>query len=233
VLLAGETKRAERLTALERGAGAHIDMKHLARVLVEDFGCGLKFILARGDGAEIHWALEQRIKGRRMDLSSCELDQLPDLSAFDLREVDASNNHLTAFPPELGALPSLTTVNLSANYMRSLPRNMAQLKSLRQLDLSCNRFQAFPAGVLTLAGLEELDLSSDTWGETRITKIPPQIVALTRLKVLKINNGHAAVKVPSEMASMTWLKRFEVTWEGASSTPPAALTALLPRCKIS
>lgn len=232
MLLAGETKQADRLAALEREAGKLIEMPRLARLMVEDFGCGLKFILARGDADEIQWALGRRIKKRRIDLAGLELNALPDLSAFDLQEVNAANNHLGTFPVALSALPSLTKLDLGDNYLRALPRSLAQFLALRVLDLSRNRFQTFPRGVVTISGLRELDLGADTWGETRITKIPKEIVALKQLEVFKIENGHVAVQVPEEMAAMTWLKRFEVTWKGQAKTAPAALRKLLPKCKI-
>ena len=193
----------------------------------------MKFMLSRGDRDEIKWALEQRIKGQRIDLSGCELETLPDLSAFDLEEVVAANNHLTTFPVELSRLESLDSLDLTVNYLRSLPRSLAAFKSLRKLNLSCNRFQTFPKGVVTLSELRELDLTTYTWGETRITKIPKEIISMTQLEVFKIENGRVAVEIPEEMAAMTWLKQFEVTWEGASSKPPAALRKLLPKCKIS
>jgi len=246
VLLAGETKQAERLTALGREAGDQIDMRRLARLMVEDFGggagpdslgsgCGFKYILSRGEAAEIQWALGTRIRGKRIDLSGLELDTLPDLSGFPgLEEIDASNNHLTHFPVELRALPALRALDLSGNYLRSLPRSLARLATLRTLDLSCNRFQTFPRGVTTLPGLRELDLSSDTWGETRITSVPKEIVSMTSLEVLRIENGRVAVELPEEMSAMTWLKQLKTTWEGASGKPPAALRKLLPPgCRLS
>jgi uncharacterized protein (TIGR02996 family) len=244
VLLAGETKQAERLTALARQAGAEIDMRRLARLMVEDFGgdasldslgsgCGFQYLLSRGEADEIRWALGKRIKGKRIDLSRLELDTLPDLSAFSLEEVDASNNHLTKLPIELSALPGLKTLDLSDNYLRSLPRSLKQFAALRTLDLSRNRFMSFPKGVVTLPALRELDLTADTWGETRITSIPREIVSMKSLEVLRIENGRVAVEVPEEMSAMTWLKQLKVTWEGASKTPPAALKKLLPGCSIS
>jgi uncharacterized protein (TIGR02996 family) len=232
MLLAGETKQADRLAALEREAGKLIEMPRLARLMIEDFGCGLKFILARGDEGEIQWALGRRINKRCIDLAGLELSALPDLSAFDLLEVNAANNHLGSFPVALSKLPALSKLDLSDNYLRTLPRSLVQFTALRVLDLSRNRFQTFPKGVVTIAGLKELDLGADTWGETRITRIPKEIVALKKLEVLKIENGHVAVQVPEEMAAMTWLKRFEVTWKGAAKTAPAALRKLLPTCKI-
>jgi uncharacterized protein (TIGR02996 family) len=243
VLLAGETKQTERLTALAKQAGAVIDMRHLARLMVEDFGgdasldslgsgCGFQYLLSRGEADEIKWALGKRIKGKRIDLSDLELDTLPDLSGFSLEEVDASNNHLTKFPVELSALPKLKILDLSENYLRSLPRSLKEFTALRTLDLSRNRFMSFPRGAVTFPALRELDLTADTWGETRITKIPKEIVSMKSLEVLKIENGRVAVEIPEEMAAMTWLKQFQVTWEGASDKPPAALKKLLPRCKI-
>lgn len=233
VLLAGETKRSDRLAALERAAGPVVDMAHLARVLVEDFDCGLKFILARGDVGEIQWALQRRIKGHRIDLAGLELETLPDLSSFDLKEVDASQNRLPTFPAELSSLPALTALDLSVNYMRSLPRSLAEFKTLKKLDLSNNQFQTFPRGVITILGLRELNLSTDTWGETRITKIPKEVVSMTSLEVLKIENGHVAVDLPKEMSAMTWLRQLKVTWKGGGKKPPADLRRLLPKCKVS
>ena len=232
VLLAGETKVATRLGALEKAAGKHIDMPKLARLFLEDYDCGLKFIIERGDASELRWALERRIKKKRLEITGAELDALPDLSGYDLIEVDATNNHLNAFPVELAAaLPKLAVLRLGANYMRRLPKDLSAFVKLVTLELSENRFQAFPKGVVTLPVLEELNLSSDTWGETRITKIPKEIARLKSLRTLRVANGHVPVEVPDEMASMKKLKTFEVTWAGRGKAP-AALRKLLPGCKL-
>lgn len=235
VLLAGETKRATRLQAVEQAAGHELEMAQLARLLVEDHDCGLKWILARKDPVELCWALAQRITNKRIDLARLELPSLPELSAFsELEEVDASGNHLGAFPVALATeLPKLRRLDLSGNYLRTLPANLSAFCALHSLDLGHNRFETFPRGVTTIAGLRELDLSSDTWGETRITMLPKELLALKQLESLEIENGRQAVELAPELAAMTWLKRLKTTWRGESSEPPAELTTLLPGCEIS
>jgi len=229
-LLAGETKRNERLAALEKQAGRHIDVLRVVRLFVEDHGAGHTYLFGKGD-SERDWALAKLISGKTVRFHHMEMDELPDLSGFpELTEVDALDNHLTRFPKNLPT--SIETLSLRANYLRSLPRNLSAYDNLRVLDLAHNRFASFPKGVVTLPALEKLDLSSDTWGETRITSIPAVIVELTRLREVNIENGRQAVEVPPEMAQMKWLKELRITWKGTAKTPPAALRKLLPHCKI-
>jgi hypothetical protein len=256
VLLAGESKRTERLTALARTAGKEIDVTRLARIFVEDHDCGYKYLFEQGD-EQRDWALRQRIsecdrtyggprgawswrtapQGRCLDLSLLELSELPPLDGMTgldkpLVELDATDNHLGSWPKNLPT--SLTHVCLRENYLRSLPRSLSSFAALIELDLCGNRYMSFPKGATTLPALELLDLSSGTWDETRITAIPAEIAKLAAtLKVLRIDNGRAAVSVPEELAALEALEELAITWEGDGTKVPAALKALLPSCKIS
>ncbi len=232
VLLAGESKQAERLSALEKNAGDDIDMARVAELFVHDFGAGLKYTMQRGDKEALDKALRLRIAGGNLNLDFLELNSLPDLSSYDLKAISLEGNHFTKFPAEVLALSGVETVVLSGNRLRSLPRDMSAMTRLTRLYLAHNCFAKFPVGVTSIPNLQELDLNSDCWGATRIEEIPAEVTRLTKLKVLKVSNGRVAVKLPAEISSMKSLEQFEVSWEDEIEKPPAALQALLPQCKI-
>ena len=231
ILRSGDFQIAERLEALARDAGSHIDITRVARILFEDHGRALRYLVERGDQRLLRSVLMSRIENRCLDISGMALSDMPDLSAFDLVEVNAANNNLTSFPEALGVLPHLARLDLSANSFWSLPSEISGFVCLEELNLSRNCFRFFPSGVLSLSSLQELDLSSGARDEIRIDAIPRQILALERLRVLRMKNRHRAVEVPWEIAQMTTLKHLAVTWRHDQLDRLAALKKQRPDCQ--
>ncbi len=220
----GETKVAERLTALARAAGTVLDIKHLVRVLMEDHGIGLKYVMAQGDCAWLAWALAARVSDGCLDISFRQLEVLPDCSLLKgVRAIGARQNNLTAFPIELPK--NLESIDVGYNKIDGIPPAISAFKNLAHLDLRFNNFESFPEALCTLASLRELRLSGNA-----VATIPKQIGALAKLRTLDLKAGVA--EIPDEITSLKSLRTLELSGHRLSPARCKRLKTQLPKCEI-
>uniref|UniRef100_A0A2M4CRT7 Putative leucine-rich repeat lrr protein associated with apoptosis in muscle tissue n=1 Tax=Anopheles darlingi TaxID=43151 RepID=A0A2M4CRT7_ANODA len=101
-------------------------------------------------------------ENHNLDLSECELIQVPDavyhlMRHTELKSCDLSGNVITKISPKFAVKFSLITdLNLSHNQMAKLPDELADLHSLKTLDISHNTFIALPTVVFKMPKLREL-----------------------------------------------------------------------------
>lgn len=101
-------------------------------------------------------------ENNNLDLSECELIQVPDavyhlMRHTELKTCDLSGNVITKISPKFAVKFSLITdLNLSHNQMAKLPDELADLHSLEMLDISYNTFITLPAVVFKMSKLREL-----------------------------------------------------------------------------
>ena len=111
-------------------------------------------------------------------LSQNKLSNLPDVGGLSLlRELDASENRITAMPGGIGRLEKLEEINLSGNKIESLPSEIGGLASLRKVDLSNNAIGSVPPEIGALKSLETLDLRNN-----RIAELPEEMTRLRNLE---------------------------------------------------
>jgi len=88
--------------------------------------------------------------GGILDLSNCQLMQVPDAVYYMMRNTplvgcNLSSNVITKIPPKLPAKFSfIKNLNLSHNRMSSLPEELTELTQLESVDISHNSFIAIP-----------------------------------------------------------------------------------------
>lgn len=101
-------------------------------------------------------------ENNNLDLSECELIQVPDavyhlMRHTELKSCDLSGNVITKISPKFAVKFSLITdLNLSHNQMAKLPDELADLHSLEMLNISYNSFITLPAVVFKMPKLREL-----------------------------------------------------------------------------
>jgi|GEM_PF-4796126 len=105
----------------------------LAAVLSVVFSCGS----TRSQHPELTIAeLTAKIKGGKLDLSRSDLNQIPDLSALEIKELDLSYNSIKVFDEK--RLPkNLNSLDLSHNKINGVVN--IKVLALVQLDLSDNK----------------------------------------------------------------------------------------------
>ncbi|XP_055539908.1 leucine-rich repeat-containing protein 20 isoform X2 [Wyeomyia smithii] len=101
-------------------------------------------------------------ENNNLDLSECELIQVPDavyhlMRHTELKTCDLSGNVITKISPKFAIKFSLITdLNLAHNQMARLPDELADLHSLELLDISHNSFITLPAVVFKMRKLRKL-----------------------------------------------------------------------------
>lgn len=116
-----------------------------------------------GDGvAKVARRLQEAKETGKLDLSSCDLTQVPDAVYFMMKNVavetcDLSNNLIKRIPSKFTTkFPSLTELDLRANRLTSLPDECRSLEELKVLDLSQNKFEGLPAFIYGSTKLKRL-----------------------------------------------------------------------------
>merc|ERR1719367_1167558 len=94
--------------------------------------------------------------GGSMDLSDCQLMQVPDAVYYMMRNTtlvscNLSSNVITKIPPKFPSKFSLITeLNLSHNRISNLPEEISECTQLESVDISHNSFLSVPSALLNL-----------------------------------------------------------------------------------
>eukprot|EP01133_Synstelium_polycarpum_P000177 gene177-213_t len=158
--------------------------------------------------------------GTDLNLSSCELKQLPRrilkfrktliklnvgknfLTDFYsqierlliLETLIADSNELTEVAANLTKLEHLTNLDLSNNLLTVVPNH---LKTLTHLNISINSVSTFPVSGLDLPALREL-----LYSHNKVSIFPTQILELRQLRLLDIS-GNRLNYLPDEISNLT------------------------------
>ncbi|XP_016995123.1 leucine-rich repeat-containing protein 20 isoform X1 [Drosophila takahashii] len=106
---------------------------------------------------------EDAKENQRLDLSSCELMQIPDAVYHLMRNTELvtcnlSGNVLKSVSPKFSQkFSTITDLNLSHNKLSRLPEEFASLTALTKLNISNNSFIVLPQVVFKLESLASLD----------------------------------------------------------------------------
>ncbi|XP_058823337.1 leucine-rich repeat-containing protein 20 isoform X2 [Topomyia yanbarensis] len=112
--------------------------------------------------AKVVTRCEEASETKKLNLSECELIQVPDavyhlMRHTELKTCDLSGNVITKISPKFALKFNLITdLNLSHNQMAKLPDELADLHSLQMLDIAHNSFITLPAVVFKMPKLREL-----------------------------------------------------------------------------
>eukprot|EP00088_Acartia_fossae_P015157 TRINITY_DN18259_c0_g2_i1.p1 TRINITY_DN18259_c0_g2~~TRINITY_DN18259_c0_g2_i1.p1 ORF type:complete len:241 (+),score=51.51 TRINITY_DN18259_c0_g2_i1:41-763(+) len=113
--------------------------------------------------------------------------------AGSLRNLDLSNNKLTALPQTLGSYKILKSLNVSRNRIVEIPQQIENLIKLEILNLSFNCIQKIPHGFSKLKNLKEIDLSHNN-----LTEFPTSLVGLKHLNVINLTKNKITL-IPEEV----------------------------------
>ncbi|KAH8362412.1 leucine-rich repeat-containing protein 20 isoform X1 [Drosophila serrata] len=146
----------------EEGSGQEVDPRvppHIARI----GGIGTFPPIAGQGVIRVVQRCEEAKENRKLDLSQCELMQIPDavyhlMRNTELQTCNLSGNVLKSVSPKFSQKFSLITdLNLSHNKLTRLPEELKNLTSLTILNISHNSFIVLPQVVFKLQSLTHLD----------------------------------------------------------------------------
>jgi len=114
--------------------------------------------------------------GGLMDLSDCQLIQVPDAIYMMMRVRDIqltacnlSSNVITKIPPKFPTnFNSITDLNLSHNRMSSLPEEISQCTQLETVDLSYNTFISLPNCLFNLPKINQINAKKNFIAEIEV-----------------------------------------------------------------
>ncbi|XP_022919583.1 leucine-rich repeat-containing protein 20 isoform X1 [Onthophagus taurus] len=144
-------------------------------------------------------------ENNKLDLSECELMQVPDavyhlMRHTELKSCDLSGNVITKIPPKFAVKFSLiSALNLSHNQMSKLPDEIADLGSLQRLDISHNTFISLPSAIFKAPKLELLNASDNHIADVDVEEIKeaPSLIALD------LRNNPLTVRCHDQIAQIT------------------------------
>eukprot|EP00096_Caligus_rogercresseyi_P005054 TRINITY_DN1987_c0_g1_i1.p1 TRINITY_DN1987_c0_g1~~TRINITY_DN1987_c0_g1_i1.p1 ORF type:complete len:186 (-),score=57.34 TRINITY_DN1987_c0_g1_i1:1351-1908(-) len=105
--------------------------------------------------------------GGCLDLSSCQLIQVPDAVYFMMKQTDLSSinlsfNVITKLPPKFPLkFNQLTELNLSNNRLSNLPDEFEDCRELETVDISHNSFISLPFCFYSMKKLKEIKASKN------------------------------------------------------------------------
>ncbi|MCV6636584.1 leucine-rich repeat domain-containing protein [Candidatus Albibeggiatoa sp. nov. NOAA] len=156
--------------------------------------------------------VEQRIAQVRrdktpyLDLSACELSELPDAvwELTWLEELDLYANHLTVLPSEIAKLKQLRILDMEGCPLQTLPAEIGTLCCLEELNLHGCQLQTLPAEIGQLSQLQLLDVYRN-----RLHSLPDELGNLSSLRALSLG-GTALAELPTTLGYLSALQTINV-----------------------
>merc|ERR1712099_168822 len=115
--------------------------------------------------------------GGIMDLSGCQLIQVPDAIYFMMKDTqltacNLSSNVITKIPPKFPTnFNFITDLNLSHNRMSSLPEEISQCTQLESVDVSYNTFISLPNCLFNLPKIIQINAKKNFIADVEVELI--------------------------------------------------------------
>ncbi len=129
-----------------------------------------------------------RLSGNALAVIPDELGACPSLETLEL-----SNNHLSAIPASFGNLEALQTLRLEGNLLETLPDEVGTLSCVFYCEN--NRFQQIPAALI------HENTAALLFSDNQLTALPVAMGAMTGLVSLWVN-GNELTALPDDIGSL-------------------------------
>jgi len=161
--------------------------------------------------------------GGRLDLSECQLMQVPDavfllMKNTTLHSCSLAGNLITKIPPKLAMSFSLITeLNLARNRISSLPNEMSNCTLLESIDISANSFVQLPPVLAEIPSLNKVNASKNFIADVEIEAM----LSLGNLEHVNLEENPINKAVYEELAKITAIRvvlspREQEDWEDLS-----------------
>jgi len=176
------------------------------------------------------WRCEDAKENKILDLSDCQLTQIPDavfhlMRHTVLEQCNLSANVLTKIPPKFSVkFSQITELNLSNNRISKLPDELSDLSKLLRLDISFNSFMSIPWAVFDLPKLITFLANNNSIIEVEIDrlKLAPSLKEIDLSKNPLSANTHnelTAITKPKITLSEREVEEWENLHDYTTSTP--------------
>ena len=131
--------------------------------------------------ASIDGMLQENMGIVRLDLSTNNLVDFPNIKMRHLEMIALGNNSLTVLPDKLFESPFLVALNAEGNRLTSLPPKISRVgNSLWRLFVSRNNISALPSSISAMKALTILDLRNNS-----LSALPSfdELISLSHLTV--------------------------------------------------
>ncbi|XP_015605808.1 leucine-rich repeat protein soc-2 isoform X2 [Cephus cinctus] len=151
---------------------------------------------------------EEAQENENLDLSECQLMQVPDavyhlMRHTELKRCDLSGNVITKIPPKFAVKFSLITeLNLSHNQMCKLPEELAELQALEMLDISHNTYIALPSVTFRIPQLKQLLANNNSIIEVDVERLK----LAPALEFVDLQENPLTPRVHDALSSVTLIK---------------------------
>merc|ERR1712020_450557 len=146
--------------------------------------------------------------GGLLDLSDCQLIQVPDAIYYMMRDTqltacNLSSNVITKIPPKFpNNFNCITVLNLSHNRMSILPEEISKCTQLETVDISHNSFISLPNCLLNLPKIIKLDARKNFIADVDVELIS----TCDTLENLNMEENPLARDCQERLASLTSLR---------------------------
>ncbi|XP_041363472.1 leucine-rich repeat protein SHOC-2-like [Gigantopelta aegis] len=140
----------------------------------------------------------------RLDLSDCQLTQIPDAIYILVRSTtievcNLSRNLLRQIPPKVGTtFPNITVLHLSGNRLSTLPNELAQMTGLCSLDIASNNFRSLPTVTFSFTSLKHLNAENNNITDLDVERLK----SLTCLEEVNFENNPLTSSVYNELLNI-------------------------------
>lgn len=156
-------------------------------------------------------------KLKTLNLSFCELFDLPRLSLPNLIDLNISHNNISTFPQAILGMASLRSLDLSYNQLTAIPDDINTLTHLVRLDVSYNTLTSLSDqlayavtqgdALVVRHPLEYLDISNNK----ELKNLPENFGDLTSLRILIAENT-GLITLPDSFGNLSALEYLNLNW---------------------
>ena len=139
-----------------------------------------------------------------LDLTGNQLNKLPDCigDISSLRCLWLTKNRLQKLPATIGNLNKLRELYVDENLLINIPSEIGHCTAMTALNLRYNRLETLPAEMSGCAALRTLNVGQNK----NIATFPPELVALTNLRMLSLDVELLGTFTPSLLGWVTTLQ---------------------------
>ena len=167
-----------------------------------------------------------------LDLTGNQLNKLPDCigDISSLRCLWLTKNRLQKLPATIGNLNKLRELYVDENLLINIPSEIGHCTAMTALNLRYNRLETLPAEMSGCAALRTLNVGQNK----NIATLPPELVALTNLRMLSLDVELLGTFTPSLLG---WVTTYRICNTLASGRKPVRfcssfIQSLLPLLRL-